>query len=285
MAEPLVSIILPVYNGEDRLERSIKSVQSQTYKNWELIIVNDCSKDRSLEISEDFASRDDRIKIINHEINKKLPGALNTGFSQSSGEFLTWTSHDNEFKPLAIETMVAFMQKNPKIGLVYANEEKINDYTDEQQKLIKEGINKIIFGNVIGACFLYRKTVKEVVGEYDETLFLAEDYDYWLRIWREFECQNIDNVLYRYYLSDSSLTSTQRPGVVTATLAVIAKNLLARSSDFKDQEEEFLKRWFKYWYKFSFRKRNYNFRLGGKFLLKLTIKYPIAFLKMILAKA
>ena len=68
----LVSIVLPVYNGSLFLAESIESCINQTYTNWELIIVNDCSKDNSLEIATGFALQDKRIRIINNEVNKKL---------------------------------------------------------------------------------------------------------------------------------------------------------------------------------------------------------------------
>ena len=102
---PLVSIILPVYNGEKYLEKSINSCLKQTYKNIELIIVNDCSTDNTLSICDFFVKNDTRVKLINNSINKKLPASLNIG-KKAKGNYLTWTSDDNLFKPNAIEKLV-----------------------------------------------------------------------------------------------------------------------------------------------------------------------------------
>ena len=83
----LVTVVLPVYNGGDILASSIKSVLDQTYEKFELIIINDGSKDDSLKIAEEFAKTDKRIKVLTQE-NKKIPRTLSRGFSEARGEFL-----------------------------------------------------------------------------------------------------------------------------------------------------------------------------------------------------
>lgn len=108
MNNPLVSIVLPTYNGEEYISRAIQSIINQTYTNWELIIVNDCSTDSTLEIINNFSKQDSRIKIINNDKNMKLPASLNRGFKEANGEYYTWTSDDNEYYPEAIEKMVNF---------------------------------------------------------------------------------------------------------------------------------------------------------------------------------
>ena len=74
--EKLVSIVLPTYNGEKYLADSIESVISQTYKNWELIIINDCSTDKTLEIAQSYAAKDNRIKVYSNDENLKVPKSL-----------------------------------------------------------------------------------------------------------------------------------------------------------------------------------------------------------------
>jgi len=271
---PLVSIVLPVYNGADHVSRSIESVLKQTYENLELIIVNDCSTDNSRDVVLSFVDQDDRIKLIDHEVNKKLPAALNTGFRNAKGELLTWTSHDNEFLPNALKAMTSFMLDNPDTGLVFANEEIADESSGEIKAQTKNQIDKIVFGNVIGACFLYRKNVMEQVGDYDESLFLAEDYDYWLRVWKEFRCSHLQETLYRYSVSGDSLTATQKPGIVKATLKAIRKNLIPYDGRKSVQEKEILIRWLKYWYKFSFKKGNINFKAFVSLFSRLLFKYP-----------
>lgn len=103
--EELISIVLPVYNGEKYLRESIDSILAQTYKNWELLIVDDCSTDSSSEIAKEYVSKDRRIYYYHNENNLRLPRNLNKGFSLARGNYLTWTSDDNRFKPTALEKM------------------------------------------------------------------------------------------------------------------------------------------------------------------------------------
>lgn len=200
----LVSIILPTYNGSSYIKQSIDSCLGQTYKNFELIIVDDCSSDETVNIIKSYS--DPRIKYFKHERNLGLPRALNTGFENAKGEYLTWTSDDNFFHVDAIAKMVSILEKNKDIGFVYANFYLI----DEKGKIFKSyrvGSSKSLDrGNLIGACFLYRREVYEKIGEYIPEFRLAEDYNYWLRIRQSFKMKKINDFLYYYRRHQKSLT-------------------------------------------------------------------------------
>lgn len=107
----LVSVILPTYNGENHIKDSIESCLRQTYRNIELIIVNDCSTDGTLDLIKKYAAKDRRVRIIENQKNLKLPASLNEGFKASSGDLLTWTSDDNMFRENAIERMVDMLSE------------------------------------------------------------------------------------------------------------------------------------------------------------------------------
>ena len=98
-----VSIVLPVYNGETYLSLAVESILRQTYGNWELIIVDDCSADNSYGIAKSYAKKDPRITVYKNRENKKLPRSLNAGFCMATGDLFTWTSDDNILKPETIE--------------------------------------------------------------------------------------------------------------------------------------------------------------------------------------
>ena len=115
----MISVIMPVYNGEKYLKQSIESVIQQTYKDWELIIVNDCSTDKSRDIMQSYADADRRIRIVDYGRNLKLPRSLNAGFREARGEYLTWTSDDNLYKPNALEELFGYLDYNSEIGFVY----------------------------------------------------------------------------------------------------------------------------------------------------------------------
>ena len=105
--KPLVSIVLPVYNGEKYLRESLDSILAQTMEDWELIAVDDCSKDATPQILADYAASDSRIRVMRNAENQRLPRSLNIGFAEARGEFLTWTSDDNAYAPEALhETLI-----------------------------------------------------------------------------------------------------------------------------------------------------------------------------------
>ena len=204
-----VSVVLPVYNGAKRVSKAIESVLSQSYTNLELIIVNDCSTDNTMEVLRGYADKDSRIKVYENEVNQKLPRTLNNGFSHVEGDYLTWTSDDNTYKLNAIEKMVQYLDEHPDIDMVYADFDIVNlDGTYRETKRVFEP-DELRFQNSVGACFLYTKELAAKVGEYDPDLFLAEDYEYWIKAYLNGNLYHIPEVLYNYGWHDASLTVTK----------------------------------------------------------------------------
>ena len=219
-----ISIILPTYNGSKCIKKSIESVLNQIYTNFELIIVNDASTDNTLDIISDYAKKDNRIKIINNDVNKKLPASLNVGFREASGDYLTWTSDDNKYYKDALFIMADELNNNPNIDMVYAdfNRVNLNGEIIVVEKLYEPDYLK--YHNTIGACFLYRREMYIKIGEYDENLFLAEDYDYWLRMYLNGNLMHINKVLYDYGVHENSLSNKRLKDVVKATIKVKKKH-------------------------------------------------------------
>lgn len=222
--EKLVSIVLPIYNGASHMSDAIESVLSQTYKNWELIIVNDCSTDNTLEVAKDYQKRDPRIYVISNEKNLKLPSTLNVGFSKAKGEYYTWTSDDNIYKPDALAKLVKELDEDSGCLLVYSDYTNIDAFGNEIGPGDMKEPRYIVTGNIIGACFLYRAEVAKKVGEYDANLFLAEDYDYWIRIYRIGKIKHLKERLYLYRRHQGSLSETRKESVNMQTYKVIEKN-------------------------------------------------------------
>ncbi|MBZ0312898.1 glycosyltransferase [Clostridium butyricum] len=203
-----VSIVMPVFNGEKYLNQSIESVINQTFKNWELIIVNDCSTDNTLMIANKYASLDMRIKIISNEENKRLPYSLNVGFKNAKGKYFTWTSDDNIYGEEAISTMYNFMKNNGEYGLVYCDMYFIDEFNNKIGSVSKE-VSELYYNDCIGACFMYRCEVLKTIGEYNTKKFLVEDYEYWLRINEKYPIYHINKIEYYYRIHNNSLTSTR----------------------------------------------------------------------------
>jgi len=203
-----VSIVLPTYNGEKYLNISIESCLAQSYRNIELIIVDDCSTDSTPRIVQSF--NDSRIKYIRNTSNKRLPQSLNIGFAASTGDYLTWTSDDNLYRPDAIEKMAAALESNA-VNFVYADysEFKNDNISDANLRKLSES-RAITTYNCIGACFLYTQKVFKTVGNYDQDMELIEDYDYWMRVNRYFSLHHLNEGLYYYRLHDNSLWGSRK---------------------------------------------------------------------------
>ena len=218
--QPTVSIVLPCYNGADFLAQSIDSVVSQTFVDWELILVNDCSKDNSLEIMQQYAEKDNRIRIIDNEHNLKLPGALNRGFREANGKYLTWTSHDNRMAPTMLEEFVQYLDANPDKGLVTACYAAFSLKTGEQLYEVHHPDPQLHLPlyNCVCYAFMYRHEVLDTVGDYDTTLFLVEDYDYWVRIWQKYPVGKIYKVLYYTGVGDDTLTLSRKKEIAEKLL-------------------------------------------------------------------
>ena len=217
---PIVSIVLPCYNGAEFLAQSIDSVVKQTFTDWELILVNDCSTDNSLAIMREYADRDSRIRIINNEYNLKLPGTLNRGFREARGKYLTWTSHDNRMAPTMLEEFVQYLDNNPDKGLVTACYAAFSLKTGEKLYEVHHPDPQLYLPlyNCVCYAFMYRREVLDTVGEYDTTLFLVEDYDYWVRIWQKYPVGKIYKVLYYTGVGDDTLTISRKKEIAEKLL-------------------------------------------------------------------
>lgn len=183
---PKISVILPTYNGSKFIKDALNSVLMQDESDFELIIVNDCSTDNSLEIINEYANKDHRIKVINNEFNLKLPSSLNIGYKESRGKYITWISDDNIFKQGALKFMSEYLDSYSNVDLISC----AMDFKDENGIVFKKtdkvssrkSAGQLAGQCNIGACFMYTKEIADKVGEYDSNLFCGEDYDYWCRI-------------------------------------------------------------------------------------------------------
>jgi GT2 family glycosyltransferase len=203
-----VSIVLPTYNGSRFLREAISSCLTQTHRNIELLIVDDGSREPAADTAREFG--DARLRLIRHAQNKGLPHSLNTGFSHATGDFFTWTSDDNLYMPDAIEQMVRCLNTYTDVGFVYAESFRIDasGQIDSVAPVLRtRPPESLAVDNFIGACFLYRRVVHDVIGQYDPAAALAEDYDYWIRVARRFTMQRLFRRLYCYRFHDASLTA------------------------------------------------------------------------------
>ncbi|MDB6028211.1 MAG: glycosyl transferase [Verrucomicrobiales bacterium] len=187
--QPLVSIVIPCYNGALYLPAAIESCLSQTYGNIEIIVVDDCSPDNCAQIAADYSRKDSRLRLISHKKNGGVARAFNTGFNSAKGDFMTRLAQDDFFERNAIEEMVRFLQRHSEIGLVYCDMNLVDangkviavKKAPEPDKIFAKGHNKV------GLCVMWRRTVWEQTGGFNPQWDAAEDYDFWLRAAKRFK--------------------------------------------------------------------------------------------------
>ena len=178
-----VSIIVPMYNAEKFIGKTIESVLAQTYQNWEMLIMNDVSTDNSLAIVSMYAKKDERIKIVNTEKNVGVVKGRNFLIDLASGKYIAFLDADDYWHNEKLEKQIKFMkEKNASISCteytrVKENEEKINDV------IIKEEIsyNDMLKNNYLG-CLTVMYDAEKIGKRYFKELEKNEDYVLWLEI-------------------------------------------------------------------------------------------------------
>ena len=178
-----VSIIVPMYNAEKFIGKTIESVLAQTYQNWEMLIMNDVSTDNSLAIVSLYAKKDERIKIVNTEKNVGVVKGRNFLIDLASGKYIAFLDADDYWHNEKLEKQIKFMkEKNASISCteytrVKENEEKINDV------IIKEEIsyNDMLKNNYLG-CLTVIYDAEKIGKRYFKELEKNEDYVLWLEI-------------------------------------------------------------------------------------------------------
>lgn len=207
----LISVILPVYNGEKYLAEAIESILNQTYINFEFIIINDGSKDNSLEIIRKYEKQDSRIIIISRE-NRGLIVTLNEGIENSKGKYIARMDQDDISLPIRFEEQVSVLESDKKIVVCGSlinifgeiRKSKIGKYYIEDKE-IKANL-------LISCCFAHpsvmirRDTLIENNIYYNENFPNAEDYYLWTQLAKVGNFANIGKVLLNYRFLNTSMT-------------------------------------------------------------------------------
>ena len=192
---PAVSIILPTFNRETLLPRSINSIINQTFQDWELIIVDDGSDDKTFELFGKYSNTYENIRYIKHS-NKKLPLSLNTGIQASCGEFITFIGSDDEYKSNHIEVRYKYLTEKPEIDLIHGGIEIIGDpFVKDKNDLSKKIHLSKCF---IGGTFFCRRKVFEEIGGFKDIEY-SEDSEFFERVEEKFKTAKVNFPTYIYY--------------------------------------------------------------------------------------
>lgn len=229
--QPFVSVIIPTFNRPDFLQESIRSVLDQTYRNLEIIVVNDAGEDVN-DIIE--ALGDKRVKYIRHEKNKGLAASRNTGIKNASGKYIAYLDDDDVYYPDHIEALVSFIKENnckaAYTDAYRAHQQKKGDKYIITHKDIPYSFDfdyeRILWGNFIPVlCIMHEKACLNETGMFDEKLLSHEDWDLWIRMSRKFEFRHIKKCTceFRWRTDGSTMTSSKEEEYLETTRYIYNK--------------------------------------------------------------
>lgn len=182
MTQSLVTVVIPVYNGEKFLEETIQSALKSIHRPLEIIIVNDGSTDSSLSIAKRVESLHSELKVISQK-NQGVSSALNTGCLAAKGAYLFPLGADDLISDQYLSKAAEVLDTNPNVKVVYCEAEKFGDFGTKPWKLKPFSRNLLARDNMIFACSLFRKSDWEVVGGFSEDMKMGrEDWEFWIKI-------------------------------------------------------------------------------------------------------
>ena len=180
----LITVIIPAYNQAQYLADAVGSVLAQSYEQFEVLIIDDGSTDNTRQVAQSF---DDPRVHYRYQANRGLSGARNSGIRCARGAYLTYLDSDDLFLPCKLELLLAFMEENPKVGLVAGQAVPIDEVGRHIGKLFdaelpQDGARLLLSNPLHVGSVLLRREWQEKVGFFDETLRSYEDWDMWLRL-------------------------------------------------------------------------------------------------------
>lgn len=261
-SKPLVSIVIPIYNGAKYVARAIESVGSQSCQNIEIIIIDDGSKDETPGIISEFGKNDSRIVILTNEINLGFVKTLNRGIRKARGEYIARLDDDDFWcDSKKIEKQVDFLEKNRDFVLVGGGIIKIDEKNRETARYLfpeeDKDIRKLILVNNLfnHSSVLFRKDAWERVDGYDEQFGFFADMDLWLKLGRLGKFYNFQEYFTFYLDKEQSGNYNMRNRDIRRKLGFLIKLRKKYRKDYPNYWKAFLFCWASYFYSFlPFRK-------------------------------
>ncbi len=213
------TVVIPLFNKSNYISKTIESVLAQTFQDFEVLIVEDCSTDTSLKMVSAILS--DKIRIIQHEQNKGLSASRNTGIKNAAAQYIAFLDADDVWKPNYLETIYTLIQKFPECKLFATNYEEI--YPNQlslipttklknqgKETVIKDFFESNLSQHIYCCCSLcVDKSVFETIGYYDEKITYGEDVDFNIRANNVFQLAYTTDVLVSYILyTENQITNT-----------------------------------------------------------------------------
>lgn len=227
---PPITVLMPVFNGEKYLGQAVESILDQTFSGFELLIIDDCSSDRSFDMIRSY--RDSRIRLVQNNSNMGLIGTLNKGIELAAGSFIARMDQDDISMPERLGKQIAFMETHTEVAVCGCWAIEIDENgnrlgkreTPVGRRMAKDywRPSPIIHPSAFMRTAIARRYT------YDKDFIDAEDYELWLRIARDHRIDNIPEYLLYYRMNSSSITNVHRQRQLQSTYAAFRKHV-ARS--------------------------------------------------------
>ncbi|MCB2200958.1 glycosyltransferase family 2 protein [bacterium] len=215
--DPIVSVVIPVHNRAKFLPLAVESVKRGTMQDFEIIIVDNASSDNSLQVAEELAAKDSRIRVIANDVNL-IARALNMGVKAARGTYISQLDSDDEYTANTLEDMVGHLEAHPKCGLAISYYELMDEKgtTLEDFGIIKHleyNINNIMRVDGAGAVRTWHKSVILEFGGFNDEDFpnYGEDYDLVLKVGEKYNVDRVHSVCYRYRRHPGNTDALRRP--------------------------------------------------------------------------
>ena len=212
MTSPNISVIIPMYNSERYIKEAIYSIFDQTYQNFEIIIIDDCSTDSSVEIVKNI--NDNRITLIrNREKNLGSAYCRNLGIDLSKGNYIALMDSDDVSNKKRLQTQFAFLEENKKYGLCscwyknFGNSKRVHKYPSNSEEIKLFFLFETLFCQ--GSAFLRKSVFKDGEIKYNTHFRRSQDYEFWNRLKAYTEFYNIPKVLYYRRVHKRQTTHTR----------------------------------------------------------------------------
>lgn len=207
-----VTVLMSVYNGEKYLKEAVDSILSQTFTDFEFLIIDDASTDKTPEILHSYG--DQRIRIVTNEENLGLTKSLNKGLALARGEYIARMDADDISYPQRIDMQVRYLEESRDVGLVGSSFEIIDEFgnivsTNVYENYTSEKIyyNLIFYNCIAHSSVMYRRDLVINIGGYNERLTRTQDYDLWNKISKRSRIEVIDEVLLKWRDSQSNISN------------------------------------------------------------------------------
>jgi len=223
-----ISVITPAYNAGKFIAEAIESILNQSFRDFEFIIIDDCSKDNTAKIIMDYQKKDHRIKYYKNSKNLGIAGNRNKGISLATGKYVVWQDADDISLPDRLKRQYEFMENHPEVGICGGylqffdenGDKGIRKYATQDAELRK---NIFRFSPVAQPAAIIRRECFKKIGEYDLQWPPAEDLDMSFRVGSKYQFANIPKVIIQYREHQNSATFKKLRTTETNTIQIRRK--------------------------------------------------------------